>query len=44
MSVPIFSVEQVLSEASVFIQTDDEEEELQRFRDFLKDVKPEDFV
>ncbi len=43
MSVPIFSVEQVLSEASVFIQTD-EEEELQRFRDFLKDVKPEDFV
>ncbi len=44
MSVPIFSVEQVLSEASVFIQTDDEEEELERFRDFLKDVKPEDFV
>ncbi len=43
MSVPIFSVEQVLSEASVFIQSD-EEEELQRFRDFLKDVKPEDFV
>ena len=43
MSVPIFSVEQVLSEASIFIQTD-EEEEVKRFRDFLKDAKPEDFM
>lgn len=42
MEVPIFASEQVLSEASVFIQTDDEEE-IERFRDFLDSVKPEDF-
>jgi bifunctional DNase/RNase len=40
--VPIFSDENVLSEASVFMQSD-EEEEIERFRDFLKDVRPEDF-
>lgn len=40
--VSIYSDEHVLNEASVFIQTD-EEEEIERFRDFLKDVKPEDF-
>jgi bifunctional DNase/RNase len=42
MGVSIFASEQVLSEASVFIQTDDEEE-IERFRDFLNSVKPEDF-
>jgi hypothetical protein len=41
--VTIYSDEHVLNEASVFIQTD-EEEEIERFRDFLKDVKPEDFM
>ena len=40
--VPIFSDENVLGEASVFMQSD-EEEEIERFRDFLKDVRPEDF-
>ncbi|MHB8780896.1 MAG: bifunctional nuclease family protein [Candidatus Geothermincolia bacterium] len=43
MSVPIFSEETVLSEASVFIELE-EDDELERFRDFLKDVKPEDFA
>jgi bifunctional DNase/RNase len=43
LGVPIFAEEHVLNEASVFIQTD-EEEEIARFRDFLKDVKPEDFM
>ncbi len=42
MGVSIYASEQVLSEASVFIQTDDEEE-IERFRDFLNSVKPEDF-
>jgi hypothetical protein len=41
--VSIFSDEHVLNEASVFIQTD-EEDEIERFRDFLKDAKPEDFI
>ena len=41
--VSIFSDEHVLNEASVFIQTEDEDE-IERFRDFLKDVKPEDFM
>jgi bifunctional DNase/RNase len=41
--VSIFSDEHVLNEASVFIQTEDEDE-IERFRDFLKDVRPEDFM
>jgi len=41
--VTIFSDEHVLNEASVFIETEDEDE-IERFRDFLKDVKPEDFM
>jgi bifunctional DNase/RNase len=41
--ISIFSEEHVLNEASVFIQSD-EEDEIERFRDFLKDVKPEDFM
>src|SRR4030042_5069492 len=41
--ISIFSEEPVLNEASVFIQNE-EEDEIERFRDFLKDVKPEDFM
>ncbi len=41
--VSIYSDEHVLNEASVFIQSD-EEDEIERFRDFLKDAKPEDFM
>ncbi len=42
MGVTIYASEAVLAEASVIIQTD-EEEEIERFRDFLNNVKPEDF-
>ncbi len=42
MGVTIYASEEVLAEASVLIQTD-EEEEIERFRDFLNNVKPEDF-
>jgi uncharacterized protein len=41
--VPIFADEDVLEEASVRIQ-DDEEVEVERFKQFLEDVTPEDFA
>lgn len=39
---PIFANEEVLGEASIFVQ-DDEEQEVERFRQFLDNVNPEDF-
>jgi uncharacterized protein len=42
-SVPIFASEDVLGEASVVIR-DDEEMEVERFKQFLEDVTPEDFA
>lgn len=42
-SVPIFASEDVLEEASVRIQ-DDEEVEVERFKQFLDEVSPEDFA
>jgi hypothetical protein len=42
MSVPIFADEDVLSEASILIPGD-EEEEVEKFREFLDQVRPEDF-
>jgi uncharacterized protein len=42
-SVPIFASEDVLHEASVRIQ-DDEEVEVERFKQFLDEVSPEDFA
>jgi bifunctional DNase/RNase len=41
-SVPIFAAEQVLDEASILIK-DDEEQEVEKFREFLDQVNPEDF-
>ena len=41
--VPIFAEEAVLGEASVVIR-DDEEQEVERFKQFLEDVSPEDFM
>lgn len=43
MSVPIFADEKVLDEASIEIETADEDE-IQRFRDFLDHVEPQDFL
>jgi bifunctional DNase/RNase len=42
-SVPIFANEDVLGEASIVIR-DDEEQEVERFREFLDNVTPEDFA
>jgi bifunctional DNase/RNase len=39
---PIFADEDVLSEASILIPND-EEQEVEKFREFLDQVKPEDF-
>ena len=42
--VPIFADESVLSEASIVIREDEEQEqEVQKFREFLDNVQPEDF-
>ncbi|HXF55978.1 MAG TPA: bifunctional nuclease family protein [Actinomycetota bacterium] len=43
VNVPIFANEEVLAEASIVIR-DDEEQEVQKFREFLEHVKPEDFA
>jgi len=43
VNVPIFANEDVLSEASIVIR-DDEEQEVQKFREFLDQVTPEDFA
>jgi bifunctional DNase/RNase len=42
-SVPIFANEDVLGEASIVIR-DDEEQEVEKFREFLDHVTPEDFA
>ena len=40
---PLFVAPAVLDEAGVEIQDEEEEEEVERFRDFLESVTPEDF-
>jgi bifunctional DNase/RNase len=44
LGVPIFAHEDVLGEASIVIREDEEQEqEVQKFREFLDNVRPEDF-
>lgn len=43
VNTPIFANEDVLTEASIVIR-DDEEQEVQKFREFLDQVTPEDFA
>ena len=43
VNVPIFANEDVLTEASIVIR-DDEEQEVEKFREFLENVNPEDFA
>jgi uncharacterized protein len=43
VNVPIFANEDVLTEASIVIR-DDEEQEVEKFREFLYQVTPEDFA
>jgi bifunctional DNase/RNase len=43
VNVPIFANEEVLTEASIVIK-DDEEQEVEKFREFLEQVSPDDFA
>ncbi len=42
--IPIFADEAVLDEAGVLFEADEEEQEVEQFREFLDSVTPEDFV
>ena len=43
MAVPIFASEEVLEEASILIPGE-EDEEVEKFREFLDNISPEDFA
>jgi bifunctional DNase/RNase len=40
---PVYASPQVLEEAGIEIRDEDEEEEIQKFREFLEEITPEDF-
>jgi uncharacterized protein len=42
--VPIYAHDGVLEEAGVVFESDDEEEQVEQFREFLERVRPEDFA
>ncbi len=42
--VPIFADEAVLEEAGVLFDQDEEESQIEEFREFLNQVRPEDFA
>ncbi len=42
--VPIFVEEAVLDEAGVLFESEEEEEQIEEFREFLDQVRPEDFA
>lgn len=43
MGAPLFATPQVLEDAGIEIRDDDEEAEIEKFREFLDDITPEDF-
>jgi bifunctional DNase/RNase len=43
-AVPIFVEEAVLDEAGVLFEAEEDEEEIEQFREFLEQVSPEDFA
>ena len=43
-TVPIFAHEDVLEEAGVLFEQDEDEEQIEQFREFLDQVRPEDFA
>ena len=43
MGAPLFATPQVLEDAGIEIRDEDEEEEIEKFREFLDDITPEDF-
>lgn len=42
--VPIFASEDVMEEAGVLFEQDEDEEQIEEFREFLDQVRPEDFA
>lgn len=42
--VPIFAADEVLDEAGVVFEQDEEEQQVEEFREFLDQVRPEDFA
>ena len=42
--VPIYADEAVLDEAGVLFEADEEEQEVEQFREFLDNITPEDFI
>ena len=44
LPVPIFVDEGVLEEAGVLFEADEEEQEVEQFREFLDNISPEDFA
>ena len=42
--MPIFADEAVLDEAGVLFEADEEESQIEEFREFLDQVRPEDFA
>lgn len=43
LAVPVFVSSDVLEEAGIELRDDDEEEEIEKFREFLEDLDPDDF-
>lgn len=43
-SIPVFADEEVLQNAGIVIKEDDEESQVQQFREFIESVSPEDFA
>ena len=43
MAAPLFATPQVLDDAGIEIRDEDEETEIEKFREFLDEVTPEDF-
>ncbi|MBT8211664.1 MAG: bifunctional nuclease family protein [Acidimicrobiia bacterium] len=43
-SSPVFAERELLEDAGVEIRDEDDEEEIEKFREFLEDVTPEDFT
>jgi bifunctional DNase/RNase len=42
--IPIFAAEAVLDEAGIVFDEEDEESQIEEFREFLNQVRPEDFT
>jgi bifunctional DNase/RNase len=43
MGAPLFATPQVMEDAGIEIRDEDEEAEIEKFREFLDDITPEDF-